>query len=406
MVNKLIYDFDVRNKINSQDYWICNTNIIDLDNGKLLSGANIRIIKGVISDIKTKISDVGQDRMDASNMYIMPGLIDMHVHLVWDGSADPVSTMEHEGRYVALLRAFANAQKSLVEGVTTIRDVGSVDDVAIDLAKAINDKIVFGPNIVASGRIVQCTGGHVPAIGYIADTSDEIMKAIRLLKAKGAEWIKVAATGGAYGPEKIGPLLYNFEELSLIVKEAHRLDLKVAAHAISEAGIDNCISAGIDTIEHGADINNEMLKKMADKGTYLVPTVSIYKTLSESKGIIKDEYVEKSKRVVEWQKDTFSRAIKAGINIALGTDAGSPNFGAHPSVVREMNTMVKYGMAPAEVLKAATINAAKALEMENTIGSIEVGKMADLILLKENPLEDINAISNIEHVIKSGVFVK
>ena len=230
-----------------KDYWLINSNFIDVVNGVISEHKNIRIKDGIISEITDFNTENLNNAIDCSGLFLTPGLIDMHVHITWDGGEAPVRTMLDEGNYVAALRGLANAQSSLKKGVTTIREVGSPDDTAIDISNAINRGIVKGPNLIPSGRIIQCTGGHVPEVGIIADTSDEIMKAIRYLKAKGAQWIKVAATGGAYGPEEIGPVLYTEEELALIVKESHRLNLKVAAHALSEIGIKNCIDAGCAT---------------------------------------------------------------------------------------------------------------------------------------------------------------
>ena len=384
-----------------KDYWLINSNFIDVVNGVILEHKNIRIKDGIISEITDFNTENLNNAIDCSGLFLTPGLIDMHVHITWDGKEAPVRTMLDEGNYVAVLRGLANAQSSLKKGVTTIREVGSPDDTAIDISNAIKRGIVKGPNMIPSGRIIQCTGGHVPEVGIIADTSDEIMKAIRYLKAKGAQWIKVAATGGAYGPEEIGPVLYTEEELALIVKESHRLNLKVAAHALSEIGIKNCIDAGIDTIEHGAHIEEEALLKMVDKGLALIPTLSVYQCLADSNGILPQNIVDKAVMVVSQQKKTFKKAMELGVKIALGTDAGSPNYGPHPSVFKEMLAMHEYGMSTMDVIKSATINASDLLN-NNKIGAIEVGRSADIVALKGNPVEDLNAFGDIVFVMKNG----
>lgn len=383
------------------DCWLINANYVDVIKGSVKEKKNIRIKDGVISEIRDSLPENAGDVFDCSNLYLTPGLIDMHVHITWDGGNAPVRTMLDEGNYVAAIRGLANAQDSMKKGVTTIREVGSPDDTAIDISNAIRRGIVKGPNMIPAGRIIQCTGGHVPEVGIIADTSDEIMKAIRYLKAKGAAWIKVAATGGAYGPEEIGPVLYTQEELALIVKESHRLNMKVAAHALSEVGIRNCIDAGIDTIEHGAHIEEESLKKMVEKGLALIPTLSVYQCLAESKGILPQNIVDKAVMVVGQQKKTFKKAMDLGVRIALGTDAGSPNYGPHPSVFKEMLAMHEYGMIAADVIRCATINAAQLLN-NHSIGAIEEGRSADIVALKADPLEDLEAFGDIVFVLKDG----
>lgn len=390
--------------VGSHSYLIKNASLIDVKNGEIVKGVSLRIKDGLIAQIYMGPEiPAGLDTFDATGLFLMPGLIDMHVHLVWDGSPDPLSTMKTEGPNIALARGIANARQSLAQGVTTLRDVGSVDDVGIDIAKVFESRLLFGPTVIAAGRIIQATGGHVPDLGYIADSHDELVKAVRYLKMRGASVIKVASTGGAYGPEEIGPSVYPQKDLEIIVNEAHRLGLRVASHSLGKVGIENAVRAGINTIEHGADTSMEVLREMKQKGTYLIPTLAIYKKLAESSGAIPELYVTKSKTVVSWQKETFRNAMEIGSPIALGTDAGSPNFGPHPSVFLEMVTMEEYGMKPVDILRAATKTAAEALGREHEIGTIETGKKADMLLLKENPLEDIMKMQNICQVIKAGV---
>lgn len=384
--------------------WLKNANYFNVCTGEMVKNASIKIAGGMIAEICCALPADADNSIDCSGKYITPGLIDMHVHIVWDGGPSPVRTMLDEGNYVASFRGLANAQASLKKGVTTVRDVGCPDDVAIYMAHAIQRDIVDACDIVPCGRALQITGGHVPEVGVIADTSDEILKSIRYLKAAGAKWIKIMATGGAYGPEEIGPVLYSEEEMRLIVRESHRLHMKVAAHALSKVGIINCIEAGIDTIEHGAVIPEEYLRKMKEKNLAYIPTLSVYKGLSLSHGALPDNIVEKAKFVVENQKKTFKMAMELGVSIALGTDAGSPGYGPHPSVLKEMLVMEEYGMRKVEVIKSATLNAAKILENES-IGAIEAGKTANLVVLNANPLEDLQAFGDIAAVYKRGVLV-
>lgn len=394
----------MRMKVNKSSFWLKNATYFDVETGTMASGAMIEVKDGLIAAVSATLPQDAADVVDCSGKYITPGLIDMHVHIVWDGEAAPVRTMLEEGSYVATLRGLANAQASLKNGVTTVRDVGCPDDVAIHLSHAIARGIVDACDIVPCGRALQITGGHVPEVGVIADTSDEILKAIRYLKSIGAKWIKIMATGGAYGPEEIGPVLYSEEEMSLIVREAHRLHMKVAAHALSKVGIINCVEAGIDTIEHGAVIPEEYLKRMKAKNLAYIPTLSVYKGLAVGYGVIPDNIIAKAQFVVENQKKTFKNAMEIGVNIALGTDAGSPGYGPHPSVLKEMLVMEEYGMSKADVIRSATVNAAKVLENER-IGAIKAGKLADFVILNTDPLQDLSAFGNIHAVYKHGVKV-
>jgi imidazolonepropionase-like amidohydrolase len=387
-------------------YVIKGISLIDTATRTVIPKASVRVHNGLIESVQTsgKLPSV-KDEFDAGGLFLMPGLIDMHVHLVWDGSSDPLSTMKREGSHLAMARGIANARASLACGVTTLRDLGSVDDVDIEIARVFDSGLLFGPTIVAAGRIIQPTGGHVPEIGLIADSKDELVKAVRTMKARGACVIKVASTGGAYGPEEIGPSVYPQEDLETIVKEAHRLGLRVASHCLGKTGIACSVHAGIDTIEHGADIPENVLREMKRKNTFLIPTLAVYRKLSESHGQVPDWYVEKAKQVVAWHRDTIRQALAMGVSIALGTDAGSPNFGPHPSVFTEMETMVDYGLSTWDTLAAASRGAARALARESSLGSVEAGKRADLILLKENPVDDIRAIRSVKRVIKNGIIL-
>jgi len=393
-------------------FWLLNGNVFDVHSAEFRSNVNLKINGGLIEQVGGE-PYINEETIDCSGLYLTPGLMDMHVHLVWDGtSTNPAQTMVNEGPYVAMLRALHNSQLSLKQGVTTVRDVGCCDDVTIHLNKAMRMGLAKGCDIVPCGSSIMGTYGHVPAIGRIADSEGELIKAVREVKSllteagEPCQWIKVMATGGAAGPEEVGPSMYSLPQLKTIVEEAHRLHMKVCAHALSREGIINCIEAGIDTIEHGADIPKEYLLKMKEKGLAYVPTLSVYRILSESEGILPENTVRKSKVVHEKQKETFKNAYELGVMIALGTDAGSMNCGDHPNVAREMIDMHDLGMKASDVIKSATINCARVLGIERSKGSLEEGKIADIVILNKNPLEDISAFENsIVAVYKDGVKV-
>lgn len=386
-----------------------NSNLVDVRTKSIVKNVDILIEKGIITKIDNNLARADAEVVDCTDKYVVPGVIDTHVHLTWNGTPDPVDQDNIEGSHVAIIRALNNAQASLQKGVTTIREVGSLESVAVPLAYAINKGIVPGPTIVPCGAAIQSVYGHVPDIGILADSNGEIIKAIRGMKMLLTEklipcqWIKIMATGGAAGLEEVGPSMYSLEQLELIVHEAHRLHMRVAAHALSKEGIINCIKAGIDTIEHGAEIPEEYLEMMKEKNLTLVPTLAIYKILADSQDIVPDKMVEKSKAVVEKQKTTFAKALEMGVRIALGTDSGSPNFGPQPAAFKEMLVMNDYGMAKEDVVRSATIVAAEVLGMDDIIGSIEEGKDADVLILSRNPFEDLHAFTDLERVYKKGV---
>ncbi len=394
------------------NFWLTNGFVLDLEAGTFKK-ANIQIKDGVISSIGNT-PEKNDVVYDCTDKYLTPGLIDMHTHMVWNGlSMNPTQTMVNEGPQVAMLRAVYNAKKSVEKGVTTVRDVGACDDVTIHINHAIRLGLIENCcDIIPCGSAIMSSFGHVPQLGRIADSDGELQKAIRTVKTllteagENCQWIKIMATGGAAGAEEVGPSMYSLEQLKLIVDEAHRLHMKVCAHALSAIGIENCIEAGIDCIEHGAQISIPYLQKMKEKGLAWVPTLSVYKHISESPDVLPANSVAKAAKVVENQKETFKNAMQVGIAIALGTDAGSMNFGEHPSVQREMSDMHSYGMSNVDVIRSATIVCAEVLGISNKIGSICEGKNADLLILSENPIENLNAFSNsLEQVYKNGVSV-
>lgn len=393
--------------------YFSHVNVVDVNKGSILNDMNVLIEKGIISAIaKGELQHDKAEVINGQGKYLCPGVMDMHVHLVWDGSPDSVSSNIAEGPYIAMLRAMYNAQTSLRKGVTVVRDVGCNQDVTIFLAHAMKKGLTWGCDIIPCGSAITGSCGHVPSLSRIADTNDELVKAVRTLKGLEnkatlkCQWIKVMATGGACGPEDVGPSMYSVDNLKTIVEEAHRLHMKVSAHALPNEGIHACIEAGIDTIEHGADISVPDLIMMKKKGIALIPTLWIYKILAESEGIVDSYMSRKAAKVVEQQKVTFHNALEQGVCIALGTDAGSPNFGMHPNVFGEMYVMNEYGMDTVQVVKSATITAAKVLGIENSKGSIDLGKDGDVLLLNGNPFQDLHVFeTGLEKVFQRGLLI-
>lgn len=394
------------------DIYFRGGQILDVEKGTYIS-ATLKVSDKRIAAIGEE-PPAGAEVVDCTGKYLTPGCMDAHVHLMWEGtSPDPMSDTVRDGDYYNFARAVSGAYKSLKAGVTTVRDVGCNDDCTLPLAKAIRNGLITGANVIPAGSAIQGSYGHCPMIGYIANTKEQLIERIKRLKGyhiavqtPPTHWVKIMASGGAAGLEDVGPCMYSPEELDTIVYEAHRLNMKVAAHALSYDAIAKCIDAGIDTIEHGGALDEKLLEKMKEKDLCWDPTLAVYKELAESRGIIADQIVDKAKIVTENQKKAFKTAMEMGVKIICGSDAGSPNFGPHPSGLKEMVTMHEYGMPNDEVIRCATCKEAEELGISKDRGTLAPGKFADLLILKKDPLKDLHAyIDDLEAVYKEGSLV-
>ncbi len=344
--------------------------------------------------------------VDARGAYLLPGLIDLHVHLVWDGGPDPVATLERERREETLLRAVGHARQTLEAGITTVRDLGSVDDLAIDLAEAVERGHVVGPRIIASGRTIIMTGGHDPFWGVMADGPADVLKATRSQLYRGAAVIKVSATGGVYGRargESVSDEELTFAEIRVIVDEAHKRGIAVAAHAIGFNGIRNAVQAGVDTIEHGHQLTPELTADLASRDGTLVPTLFVYRQIAEQPSI--PDYAQtKAKAIVDEHRRAVRLAQEAGLRIGAGSDAGSP-MTPHGALIDELLALVNAGVSPGDALRAATQDAARVLGLGHELGRVAPGFLADLVLVPENPLADLGRLRSISSVWKGGRLV-
>ena len=341
--------------------------------------------------------------VDAKGRYLLPGLIDCHVHLVWDGSEDPQKKIHYLDESTVALQAYSNAIATLKEGITTVRDVASPKNSVLNLRNVINSKMLPGPTIIASGPAICMTGGHVHYLGKEADGVDNVRKATREVMKDGADLVKVMATGGIYtfGEEPGSPQL-NTDELKAAVEEAHKKNKKVAAHAEGLLGIKNCLEAGVDTIEHGIYADDEALEMMKEKGTFLVPTMIVMKRLATDDRI-PEWALEKAKHVVEPHQQMLEKAVKLGVKIATGTDCGSPV--TPPEYYHdELLIMEKAGMSPMEVIHASTRIASECLGLEDR-GVLTSGMYADLLIVDKNPIENLEILKEQKQVMKNGVFV-
>lgn len=341
------------------------------------------------------------DIQDLCGNVVLPGLIDCHVHLDHDASADPYGQILKEREGATALRMAANARQTLLCGVTTVRDLGSRNGVAIQLRDAIAANLAKGPSVVAAGPMICITGGHGWRTGTEADGCDEVRRAVRGQLKEGADVVKFMATGGVLTPG-VDPMAsaFTLEELRTGVETAGMAGRKTAAHAMGGDGIRNALLAGIHSIEHGVFMNRELLDLMLEKGTFLVPTLSAPVNIlahGKEEGI-PDAVIEKTKRVADIHFRSIQMAREAGVRIAMGTDAGTP-FNRHGYNGAELLYLVQNGFSAAEAIESATYQAAQLLGMEEIIGSIAPGKQADFILLDQNPLKNIAVLSHPESLL-------
>jgi imidazolonepropionase-like amidohydrolase len=364
----------------------------------------------------------GATVIDLSHATVLPGLIDCHTHL--GARADRYEEIYRfkDTPFQSAFAAVLNARKTLEAGFTSVRDVGSEPFLAVDLRNSINEGFIPGPRIVASGPGISITGGHGDLNNYspqtrvsmfpaerdfaIADGVDQIRHVVRAQVKYGVDVIKILATGGVLSKgDSPGAPQFTFEELKAAADEAHMAGRKIAAHAHGTQGIKNAILAGIDSIEHASLIDEEGIRLAKERGTYL--DMDIYNDdYILGKAIefgLPKENVEKERMIGRLQRENFEHAVKAGAKMAFGTDAG---VYPHGDNAKQFFYMVKFGMTPAQAIRAATSSAADLIGRSKDVGTVEAGKYADLIAVSSDPLQDVRALENVGFVMKGGVVVK
>lgn len=387
----------------------------------LIDGTGARQERATVVIEDTRISAVGSDArikipkgatvIEETGYTLLPGLIDCHVHYCLDAGPDSIRSLEQDDPTVTAVKAVTHARATLEGGVTTVRDVGSRGHISISVTRAIRAGIIPGPRTLNAGLAICMTGGHAWFIGRQADGTDDVVKAVREQIRAGADVIKFIATGGVLTPGvSPGAAQLTLEELKAGVEEAARAGRRVAAHAHGAQGMKNAIRAGVHSIEHGTLLDDEAIDLFLTHRTFLVPTLSAIQSGCEmgKQGGMPDYALQKSAALGEEQKKTFRKAVKAGVRIAMGTDAGTP-FNPHGRNAQELRRMVEFGMTPMQAIEAATASAASLLGLEQEVGTIEAGKQADLILVNGDPLDDIALLeepSRIEYVIQGGKIVK
>jgi len=342
--------------------------------------------------------------IDGTDKTVIPGLFDMHLHLGMDGVGDPFAQVAGDTPALSAYRHHVNAQKQLKSGVTSVRNLGSKWHIDLDYRNSIESGLIQGPSVYGSGQAIVMTGGHGYPFSTEADGEDGVRKAARETLKAGADVIKLMATGGVMTPgvDPGSPQLSE-NEMRAAVEEALHAGKTTAAHAQGTAGIRNAVRAGITTIEHGIFLDDETIELMIEHGTVLVPTLAApyYIVQHAESGGIPAHAVKKAVDCFHVHRESFRKALSAGVKIAAGTDAGTP-FNVHGDFAKELELMHDYGMNVKDIIVAATFQAAKALNVDQTVGTLEKGKAADFVILDEDPETDIRAFRQIHSVYKGG----
>jgi imidazolonepropionase-like amidohydrolase len=334
---------------------------------------------------------------------ILPGLIDAHVHLTLDGSSNPIQKVDTDSIPTATLRAVKNAEKLIKAGITTVRDCGSRHYVAVEMARATRYGILTtSPHIIASGPVICITGGHGHFMGREADGPVEVRKAVREVIKNGADFVKLIATGGIITPgTTAGSTQMNLDELEAAVSEAEKVGLRTAAHAHGAEGIRFALEAGVSTVEHASYIDEKGIDLFLNKGAVFISTLLASCRQVEHLSEIPEYMAYKISRHIDAEKNSVTKLIQAGVTIAGGTDAGTP-FNKHGELVEQLCILSECGLGNLEAIKAGTYNSAIALGIQDYAGSLKPQKRADILVVKGNPANDLNALQEVLSVWRSG----
>ena len=398
---------------------ILTSAMVDVEKGQITKDVLIIIRDGKIVKVDgANAKNDYENIIDLSEYTVLPGLIDCHAHLVLNSYDKSIDQWELPIANYGIMGTI-NAEKTLDAGFTTVRDIWGIFYSDIALRDAINKEIIPGPRMYVSGPAITMTGGHgdweswmAPQLelkqnpAAVADGVDEVRKEVRRHIKQGVDLIKITATGGFGTSGSIpGAATYTEEEIKAAVDEAKKQGLKVAAHAHGADGIKNAVKAGVTSIEHGSFMDDEAIQLMKKHQVYLVMDLlaANYSHIELNKDYSDRKLGESNNELYEKFLDNFLKAYRQGVEMAFGSDSGVYPHGRN---AEQFNLMVKAGMTEIDAIKSATIIAAKLIGIEDKTGSIEEGKLADIIAVKGNPLEDITVLEKIEFVMKEGKVYK
>ncbi len=388
-----------------------------------INNAIVIVKLGQIESVGDSTTQIPPDAqiIDLSDQFVLPGLTDCHVHLSMEFTPDIRMRTLQESDADRAIRALENAHKTVLAGFTTVRDVGSGGDAVFAVRDAIESGRVHGPRILSSGEAITPTGGHgddtngfrddllpipTPANG-VADGVDACRRAVRQQVKRGADCIKLTATGGVLSNIGAGTEQQLFDdELRAIVETAHLLGKRVASHAHGTRGIKAAVRAGVDSIEHGTFLDDEAIQLMKEHGTYLVPTIIAGKTVehnAEIPGYYSAAVAAKARIVGPVIQEAFGRAQRGGVKVAFGTDAG---VCAHGINAKEFEYMTEAGMSASDAIVSATLHAADLCGLAGRIGAIRPGMEADFIATRSSPIDDIAVLQDVRFVMRGGVVIK
>jgi imidazolonepropionase-like amidohydrolase len=397
-------------------------NLIDTNSGEISKAMTIRIVGNKISEVTKGYANPKKDDevINLKQSFVLPGFMDMHVHLAQEYVPKAERESKIEPEYRALFAANA-ASKTLMAGFTSVRNLGDGGMETISLREAIRKGLAIGPRIFTSGKTIATTGGHgdptngMPKDNYspptpeegVIDSPEEAIKAVRQRYKDGTDGIKITATGGVLSVAKSGenPQFTN-AELTAIIATANDYGLWTAAHAHGKEGMKRAVVAGINSIEHGTYMDQEVMDLMKARGTYYVPTIMAGDWVAKKAKIpnfFPALVKPKAEKIGPQIQSTFAMAYKAGVKIAFGTDSG---VSAHGDNWQEFILMTDAGMSNKDALKSATIETAKLLRVEDKLGQIKPGMLADIIAVQNDPLQDISTVKNVSFVMKDGVIYK
>lgn len=408
--------------ITAQTTYIHCGQLIDGRNDKVLKEMTIVLDGNLISEVKKGYAKAPSSAkvIDLKNRTVMPGLMDMHVHMESIYNKNSYLNRFTMNDADIAYRSVGFAEITLMSGFTTVRDLGG-SGVNVSLQKAIARGFVKGPRIYTAAKSIAITGGHAdPTNGAkkdllaypgpdqgVADGPDECRKAVRQQVKNGADLIKITATGGVLSVARDGHRpQFTLEEVKAIVETANDFGIKVAAHAHGDEGMQRAVIGGVASIEHGTMMSEETMELMKKHGTYLVPTITAGRSVADSakiEGYFPALVTPKALEIGPMIQNTFAKAYKKGVKIAFGTDAG---VFPHGKNALEFQYMTEAGMPAMEVIQSATMGGATLLGVEDELGSIEKGKLADIIAVKDNPLQKIETMNDVKFVMKDGVIYK